>query len=64
MLKKMNKESQASPHASYVIAYEIANRGQLFTEGEFFKDLMLTVANIVCPDKEGAIQNISIAEWQ
>jgi len=48
----MNEKSQASTHASYVVAYEIAKRGKPFTEGEFFKDLMLKVADIVCPDKK------------
>ena len=61
MFKKMNEKSQASTHASYVVAYEIDKRGKPFTEGEFFKDLMLKVADIVCPHKKGAIQNVSLA---
>ena len=34
MFKKSNQESQASTHASYEVAYEIAKRGKPFLEGE------------------------------
>ena len=40
MFKKSNQELQASTHASYVVAYEIAKRGKPFSEGEFVKDCM------------------------
>ena len=61
MFKKSNQEAQASTHASYVVAYEIAKRGKPFVEGEFVKDCMLKVAEIVCPDKQPAFQNISLS---
>ena len=61
MFKKSNQESQASTHASYVVAYEIAKRGKPFSEGEFVKDCMLKVAEIVCPDKQRAFQNVSLS---
>ena len=61
MLKKSNQESQASTHASYVIAYEIAKRGKPFLEGEFVKDCVLKVAEKVCPDKQRAFQNVSLS---
>ena len=46
MFKKSNQESQASTHASYVVAYEIAKPRRPFLEGEFVKDCMLKVAEI------------------
>ena len=58
IFKKSNQESQASTHASYVVAYEIAEQGKPFLEGEFVKDCMLKVAEIVCPDKPCAFQNV------
>ena len=61
MFKKSNQEAQASTHASYVVAYEIAKRGKPFVEGEFVKDCMLKVAEIVCPDKQPAFQNVSLS---
>ena len=61
MFEKSNQESQASTHASYVVAYEIAKRGKPFSEGEFVKDCMLKVAEIVCPDKQRAFQNVSLS---
>ena len=61
MFKKSNQESQASTHASYVVAYEIAKRGKPFSKGEFVKDCMLKVAEILCPDKQRAFQNVSLS---
>ena len=62
MFKKSNQESQASTHASYVVAYEIAKQEKPFSEGEFVKDCMLKVAEIVCLDKQRAFQNVSLSE--
>ena len=61
MFKKSNQESQASSHANYVVAYEVAKQGKSFLEGEFVKDCMLKVAEIVCPDKQRAFQNVSLS---
>ena len=61
MFKKSNQESQTSTHASYLVAYEIAKRGKSFLEEEFVKDCMLKVAEIVCPDKLQAFQNLSLS---
>ena len=61
MFKKSNQESKASTHASYVVAYEIAKRGKLFLEREFVRDCMLKVAEIVCPNKLRAFQNVSLS---
>ena len=62
MFKKSNQESKASTHASYVVAYEIAKRGKSFLERELVKDCMLKVAEIVCPDKLRAFQNVSLSK--
>ena len=61
MFKKSNQESKASTDASYVVATEIAKRGKPFLEGQFAKDSMLKVAEIVCPDKLRAFQNVSLS---
>ena len=61
MFKKLNQESQASTHASYVVAYKIAKRGKPFLEGEFVRDCVLKVAEIVCPDKQRAFQNVGLS---
>ena len=50
-----------STHASYAITHEIAKRGKIFLEGKFVKDCMLKVAEIVCPDKQCAFQNVSLS---
>ena len=61
MFKTSNQESQVSTHASYVVAYEIAKRGKPFVEEEFVKGCMLKVAEIVCPDKQPAFQNVNLS---
>ena len=61
MFKKSNQESQASTHANYVVAYEIAKREKPFLEGEFVKDCMLKVVQIVCPNKQVAFQTVSLS---
>ena len=61
MFKKSNQESQASSHANYVVAYEIAKQGKPFLEGELVKNCMLEVADIVCLDEQRAFQNVSLS---
>ena len=61
MFKKSNQESQASSHANYVVAYEIAKQGKSFLEGELVKNCMLEVAEIVCLDEQRAFQNVSLS---
>ena len=61
MFKKSNKESKASTHASYVVAYEIPKRGKPLLEGEFVTDCILNVAEIVYPDELRALQNVSLS---
>ena len=62
MFKKSDQESQTSTHARYVITYEIAKRGKPLLKGEFIKDCMLKIAEIVCPDKQRAFQNVSLSQ--
>ena len=61
MFKKSNQESQASSHANYVVAYEIAKQGKPFLEGELVKNCMLEVEEIVCRDEQRAFQNVSLS---
>lgn len=51
MFKNLFKQNEASVLASYVIAQEIAKHSKPFLEGEFFKNCMLKVVDIVCPEK-------------
>ena len=44
-----------------MVAYDIAKRGKPFLQGEFVQDCMPKVAEIVCPDKLRAFQNVSLS---
>ena len=39
--------------ASYMVAYLIAKKSKPFTDGEFIKQCMESVADIICPAKRG-----------
>lgn len=47
--------------ASYVVSEMIAKGGKPFTEGQFLKDCMLQVANIVCPEEKSKFNKISLS---
>ena len=61
MFKESNQQSQASSRAGNLVAYEITKRGKPFFEGEFVKDSMLKVADIVCPDQRRSFQKVSLS---
>lgn len=46
--------------ASFIVAEEIAKSGRPFTEGEFLKNCMLKVCDILCPDKKPMLANVSL----
>ena len=58
MFKKSNPEWQASAHTCYVMAYEIAKR--VFRR--IGQRISAKVAEIVCPDKQGVFQNVSLSQ--
>ncbi len=39
----------------------IAKAGKPFTEGQFIKDCMLKVADILCPEKKNMFNNLSLS---
>ena len=59
--KKANKEGFATVEASYIVSEIIAKAGKLFTEGAFVKKCMLQAAHIVCQEKKGQFNNISLS---
>ena len=54
-------KSQAAVKASFIVVAEIAKAAQPFTEGEFVKNCMIKVCDIVCPDKRQAFLNVSLS---
>ena len=59
--KKANKESSATVEASYIVSEMIAKARKPFAESEFVKKCMLQAAHIVCPEKKGQFNNISLS---
>ncbi|XP_056121755.1 general transcription factor II-I repeat domain-containing protein 2-like [Rhinichthys klamathensis goyatoka] len=61
LFHKAKKDADAAVEASYVVSELIAKAGKPFTEGPFMKDCMLKVAEILCPEKKGLFNNLSLS---
>uniref|UniRef100_A0A672FRL1 SPIN-DOC-like zinc-finger domain-containing protein n=1 Tax=Salarias fasciatus TaxID=181472 RepID=A0A672FRL1_SALFA len=55
------KSGKAVTQASYVVAQEIARRSKPFSDGEFVRDCILKVADIVCPEQKTKLRDISLS---
>ncbi|KAJ4942397.1 hypothetical protein JOQ06_012263 [Pogonophryne albipinna] len=55
------KSGEAVTQASYVVAHEIARRSKPFSDGEFVRDCILKVADIVCPEQKSKFRDISLS---
>ncbi|XP_065818648.1 general transcription factor II-I repeat domain-containing protein 2 [Labrus bergylta] len=58
LFHKSKEEADAAVEASYVLSELIARTGKPFTEGQFLKECMLQVADILCPEKKSLFNNI------
>ncbi|XP_065444398.1 general transcription factor II-I repeat domain-containing protein 2A-like [Chrysemys picta bellii] len=58
---KAKSQSEAAVKASFIVAEEIAKSGRPFTEGEFVKNCMMKVCDVLCPDKTRAFANVSLS---
>ena len=58
---KAKSHSEAAVKASFIVVAEIAKAARPFTEGEFVKNCMMKVCDIVCPDKRQAFLNVSLS---
>lgn len=54
-------KKEAAVKASYTVSELIAKAGKPFTEGEFLKDCIVQVADILCPEKMSLFNNISLS---
>lgn len=61
LFQKGKKESEAAVLASYAVSEMIAKAGKPFTDGEFLKDCILKVSEIMCPEKRSLFSNISLS---
>ena len=59
-VKKQN-ENNNIVQASYVVAEKIAKNSKTYSDGEFVKECLLAVSEIVCPEKKKDFENISLS---
>ncbi|XP_075053814.1 general transcription factor II-I repeat domain-containing protein 2-like [Mixophyes fleayi] len=59
--KKVLIQSDSIVKASYVVANLIAKKSKPYYDGEFIKQCMESVADIICPDKKGDFSKISLS---
>ena len=52
---------EASTHASFMVAYNIAKHSKPFSDGEFLKKCMLDVADQVCPQYRQKFEEVSLS---
>ena len=53
---------QASTHASFIVAYNIAKHNKSLSDGEFIKKCMLDVADQVCPEHKKKFEEVSLSK--
>ena len=58
---KAKSQSEVAVKANFIVVAEIAKEAQPFTEGEFVKNCMIKVCDIVCPDKRQSFLNVSLS---
>ncbi|KAK0138753.1 General transcription factor II-I repeat domain-containing protein 2 [Merluccius polli] len=61
MFIRIKNQSEGAVKASFIIAEEMARACKPFTEGEFIKNCIDKVCNVVCPEKKQAFADISLS---
>ena len=58
---RINTASEDSVKASFVVSEMIAKASRPFTEGQFVKECMIKVCEIICPEKKKLFEGISLS---
>lgn len=61
LFHKAGKDADAAFEANYVVSDLIAKVGPPFMEGQFLKDCMLRIADILCPEKKSLFNNVALS---
>lgn len=59
--KKASSIQEAATHASFIVAYNIAKSNKALSDGEFIKQCMLQVCDILCPEKKTNFETVSLS---
>ena len=60
LLVKQSAAQNAAIKYSFVVAHKIVRQSKIFTEGEFLKDCMITVADTICPESKNKFKSIPL----
>ncbi|GCC38090.1 hypothetical protein chiPu_0016601 [Chiloscyllium punctatum] len=58
---KLHISRDAAVKTSYVITHKIARNSKPFSDGEFIKERLLDSAELICPEKKEAFENVSLS---
>ena len=61
IFQKQNTESEKNTQASYEVAKLIAKNMKPFTDGDFVKDCLMAVVEVICPEKKKLFSNVSLS---
>ncbi|XP_023366110.1 general transcription factor II-I repeat domain-containing protein 2-like isoform X2 [Otolemur garnettii] len=61
-LLDMNKLNDVAMKCSYVLSEKIAQASKPFTDGEFIKECLLSIAEIMCPEHRQVFANIRLTD--
>lgn len=61
VFKRVASESSSTVEASYAVSYKVAKALKSYTTGDFVKDCMISVAEIMCPEQKQHFSNISLS---
>ena len=59
--KKTSSIQEEATHASFIVAYNIAKSNKALSDGEFIKQSMLQVCDILCPEKKTNFETVSLS---
>lgn len=61
LFRQLDATTKSVTKASYMIAHKIAKSNKTFGEGEFVKDCLQIVADVLCPDKKKLFESVSLS---
>ena len=58
---KQSSAREAATEASFVLSYDIIKHNKPFSDGEFIKECMLDVVNILCPETKSKFESVALS---
>ena len=58
---KQSSAPEAATEASFVLSYDIIKHNKPFSDGEFIKECMLDVVNILCPKTKSKFESVALS---